>query len=119
MATQKQDGLFTDCGPSGADLTGKEELFCQRNSSGDIVLTGADGRIDGVISEGKAVGLHTSFNTGGGWLRVIAGGALAIGDPVKSDAEGRAVNGATNSFGFARSAVTTAGQVVEVVPDRR
>lgn len=119
MATQKQDGLFTDSGPSGVDLTGKEERFCRRNSSGDIVVCAADERIDGVISEGKAVGLHSSFNTGGGWLRVVSGGVVAIGDPIKSDAEGRGVNGATNAFGIARSASTGAGIIIEVVPDRR
>lgn len=117
MATQKQDGLFTDCAKGASDLTDKENLFCLRNSSGLLELTDADERIDGVISEGKVATLHSSFNTGGGWLKVIAESAIAIGDRVQSGALGKAKTGSTNSFGIARNAVA-AGEYVEVVPDR-
>lgn len=118
MATQKQDGLFTDTALSAVDLRGSEFLFCTREADGTISVCGADEKIAGVISEGKDVGLHSSFNTGGGWLKVIAGGPIAINDPVKSDAQGRGVNGATNMFGYAKSAASAAGVFVEVVPDR-
>ncbi len=118
MATQKQDGLFTDTAVGGADLTGKEFLFCTRETDGTITLADAGEVIAGVISEGKAAGLHSSFNTGGGWLKVIAAGVIAIGDQVQAGANGKAISGATNNFGRARSATSADGQLVEVVPDR-
>lgn len=115
MAVQKQDGLHTDVAESGSDLTGKEMLFCQRQADGTLELCGADGRIDGVISEGKAEGYHTSFNTRGNpILKVIASAAIARGDEVASAAGGLAKTGSTNPFGFARNSVAAAGEVVEV-----
>jgi fructose-1,6-bisphosphatase/sedoheptulose 1,7-bisphosphatase-like protein len=116
MATQKQDGLFTDTGESAADLTDKEFYFCKRETAG-ISLAGDGDVIAGVISQGRTTGKHTSFNTGGGWLKVIAGSAISIGDNVQSDADGKAKTGSTNPFGKARNAAA-AGEFVEVVPDR-
>lgn len=118
MATQKQDGLFTDAAVGAADLTGKEGRFCTRASDGKINVSTAGAVIAGVISEGKAADLYSSFNTGGGWLKVIAGAAIAIGDKVQSDANGLAVTGSSNPFGIAKSATSASGEYVEVVPDR-
>jgi hypothetical protein len=115
MAVQKQDGLFTDVGESASDLKGQEFKFCKRNTDGTIALCGADEAIAGVISEGKAAGYHTSFNTKGNpILKVICGSAIAIGDSVACGASGLAKTGATNAFGVARSATTASGQYVEV-----
>lgn len=119
MAVQKQDGLHTDVGESGADLRGKETFFCKRDATGKIVLAGAGEYIDGVISEGKNVGYHTSFNTvGNPILRVTAGEALAINVYVSSDAQGRAVVGTANVFGRTRKAVSAAGVIAEIIPGR-
>lgn len=119
MARQKQDGLHTDVGPSNADLTGKENRFCKRNADGTIDVCGAAGYAVGVISEGRPAGKHTSFNTDGNpILRVIAGEDLARNERVVSDAEGRAVVGTANVFGYVRNPVGAAGEVVEIVPDR-
>lgn len=115
MATQKQDGLFTDTGESASDLTGDEFKFCARdNSTGKIDLCGDNGQIAGVISEGKAVGLHTSFNTRGNpVLKVIVGEAISRGDDVASMAGGLAKTGSTNSFGVARNNAAV-GEYVEI-----
>ena len=117
MAVQKQDGLHTDIAKSAVDLRGKEMLFCSRDASGELNLTGAGGRIDGVISEGKDAGYHTSFNTRGNTiLRVIAGSSLAINTEVQSNGTGQAVAGGTNPIGYTRKAVGGSGEVVEIVP---
>lgn len=119
MAVQKQDGLHTDVGTSAADLRGKETFFCKRQADGTIVLAGAGDYVDGVISEGRDVGYHTSFNTEGNpILRVVAGSALNRGDYVSSDADGRAVVGTANIFGRVRNPVGAAGEVAEIHPTR-
>lgn len=119
MARQKQDGLHTDVGESYVDLSGKEMHFCTRRADGKIDLAGAAGYVDGVISEGRPVGKHTSFNTDGNpILRVKAGSALARNVLVVSDAQGRAVVGTTNVFGKVRNPVGAANEIAEIVPYR-
>lgn len=119
MAVQKQDGLHTDVAESAVDLKGKEMLAVTRGNDGKVNLSGAGAYVDGIISEGKPAGKHTSFNTDGNpILRWIAGGAIAQNARVCSDAQGRCVAGLTNSFGRARKAVSGAGVVAEIIPDR-
>src|SRR4051812_27407729 len=119
MAVQKQDGLHTDVGESYVDLRGKEMHFCSRRADGKIDITGAAGYVDGVISEGKQAGKHTSFNMDGNpFLRVKAGSALARNDLVVSDATGRAVVGTTNIFGRVRNPVAAADEIAVIVPYR-
>lgn len=119
MAVQKQDGLHTDVGESAADLRGKETFFCKRDGTGKIVLCGAAEFADGVISEGRNVGYHTSFNTDGNpILRVTAGAPIAQNAYVSSDADGKAVTGTINVFGRARKAVLAAGSIAEIIPGR-
>lgn len=115
MAIQKQDGLHTDSAESNEDLRGKEDLFCHRRADGKVELCGAGGVIEGVISEGRDVGYHTSYNTRGNpILRVVAGAAIAIGQEVQSNGSGEAIPGSTNAFGYAHSAVGGSGEIVEV-----
>lgn len=117
MAVQKQDGLFTDVAKSAVDLTDKEQLFISVAADGTGNLTAAGARIDGVISRGMPAGKHTSFNTPGNpILRVMAGAAIAAKQRVCSDAQGRAVPGLTNSFGYAREAADAAGVIIAIVP---
>jgi hypothetical protein len=97
MAVQKQDGLHTDTAESNVDLRGLEDRFCTRRSDGKLELTNAGGVDRGVISEGRDVGYHTSFNTlGSPILRVQAGAAIARGAEVQSNGTGQAVTGSTN-----------------------
>lgn len=119
MAVQKQDGFHTDSAVSAADLRGKEMFFCKKDGSGSLVLAGAADYVEGVISEGKNVSYHTSYNTAGNEiLRVVAGSALARGDLVSSDAQGRAVVGTANIFGKVRNPVSAAGVIAEIIPGR-
>lgn len=119
MAVQKQDGFHTDSGLSGADLRGQEDHFCKRQADGTIVLAGDGDYAEGVISEGRDVGYHTSFNTAGNEiLRVVAGGAIGRNARVQSGANGVAVAGLANSFGRCRNVVGGAGEIAEIEPDR-
>lgn len=88
MATEKFTGAQTDTALSDADLTGKEFFLCKRTATG-VALGGAGDRVDGVISSGKAQGLHTSFKTGN-QLKVVAGEQIAIGDMIGCGAGGKA-----------------------------
>jgi hypothetical protein len=119
MTVQKQDGLHTDVVESAVDLKGKEGLALTRGADGRGNVSGAGAYVDGIISEGKWAGGHTSINTDGNpILRWIAGAAIARGQRVCSDAQGRCVPGLTNSFGKARKAVAAAGIVAAIIPDR-
>lgn len=120
MAVAKQDGLHTDVAASAVDLRGKEDRFCALDANGKVTLAGNGTKISGIISEGKNVGKHTSFNTDGNpILRVIAGGAINPGARVQSDANGAAVAGLNNSFGRYRgTAACVAGQVISIIPER-
>lgn len=114
MAVQKQDGLHTDVAESGVDLTGKEFYFAAKGSDGKLALCGNDGRIDGVISEGRDVGYHTTINTRGNpILKVIAGSSIALNAEVGCDGNGKAKTGSTNPFGYARNAAAE-GEMVEI-----
>jgi hypothetical protein len=114
VAVQKQDGLHTDQGESGSDLTGKEFYFCKRGTDGLIALAGNGESIAGVISQGRTTGKHTSYNTRGNpILKVVAGGTITVGQEVQSNADGEAIAGTTNPFGYARSAAVE-GQYVEI-----
>lgn len=118
MSVQKQDGLHTDQGESATDLRGKEDYFCRRDSDGKIILCGNGEKIDGVISQGRNTGYHTSYNTlGNPILRVRAGAAIAQNAEVQSNADGEAVTGSTNPAGYARKAVAAEGEIVEIVTE--
>lgn len=98
MAVERQVGSMTDAKPSTVDLTGKEYHFAKRVAGG-FALCGNKEKPAGVISEGKAVGLHTSVNTGN-QLKVVASAAIAVGDKVGSDANGKAVVAAATWYAF-------------------
>lgn len=115
MAVQRQVGSQTDCLESNADLRGKEHRFCKRVAGNKVDICGAGGKAAGVISEGKNVGEHTSFNTGN-QLKVLASAAIAIDARVASTADGRAVTaGAGNEINArAITAATAAGELITV-----
>jgi hypothetical protein len=117
MAVQKQDGHDTDVAESSVDLTGKEYLLCKKLANGKLAICGEGEPVAGVISEGRPVGKHTSFNTGG-ILKVKAGGPVQAGAKVQCNAVGKADDGSTNSFGVARNTVTREDEMLEVTVDR-
>src|SRR5690606_39579620 len=87
MATEKFTGAQTDAALSDADLTGKEFFACKRTTTG-VALCGDGDFCDGVISEGKAQGLHTSFKTGN-QLKGIAAEEITVGAKVTPDSDGK------------------------------
>jgi hypothetical protein len=90
MAVQRQVGAFTDAKPSGADLRGKEYHFAILDNAGLLQIAGLGVAADGVIQEGKNVGLSSTYATGNE-LKVIAGAAIDEGDQIASDATGQAI----------------------------
>lgn len=118
MAVERKTGSQQDCLPSGADLTGKEFFLAQVDGNGAVVLPGLGGKVMGVITEGKAVGQHTSFATGN-QLKAVAGAAINEGDKLSSDAAGKVrVAAATHwVFGTAKSAAAN-GELVEFYMDQ-
>jgi hypothetical protein len=113
MAVERFTGSQTDAKPSVSDLTGKEFLLAKRVAGGlDLATLGS--KVAGVISEGKAIGLHTSIKTGN-QVKALAGAAIAVGDSVTSDANGKVrVAAATHQvFGRAISAAAN-GELVTI-----
>lgn len=118
MAVTRFTGSQTDSGPSGVDLRGKEFHCGRKNGAGAIVLAGAAERVDGIIMEGKDVGLWSTLHTGN-QLKAVAGVAIAVGDKLTSRADGRvgvAVDEG-NVFGTAKSNAD-AGELVEIYMDK-
>lgn len=116
MAIQRQDGWANDSAEGDVDLTGKERRFVTRTSTG-IRLAQNGERVDGVLQEGKAAGLWSSFATSGHPLKVIASQAFTVGQAVQAGADGTAIVGTTNQCGVARNACAS-GELVEVMFDR-
>lgn len=89
MATQRQTGSQMDSRVSAVDLTGLEYHFCHRDANGALILPLLGGNVAGVIQEGKSVGRHSSFATGG-QLKILAGAAINEDDPIAANADGTA-----------------------------
>lgn len=113
MATERKVGAMADCRESNADLTGKELYLCTLVAGGKVDLCGLGGKVAGVISEGKAAGLHSSFFTGN-QLKAVAGATIAEGDKLSSDGAGKVRVAASTHwvFGTAKSGAAS-GEIVE------
>lgn len=119
MATERFTGSQTDTGKSDVDLTDKEFYAAKRTANGGVTLAGAGERVDGVISEGKAAGLHSSFKTGN-QVKAIAGAAVAVGAKVASNASGKFITAVAGNevFGTAISAAAAANDLFTIEIDR-
>lgn len=120
MATERFTGAQTDTGRSDVDLRGKEYHAVKRTANGGVTLCVAGNVCDGIVSEGKDVGLHTSFKTGN-QLKGIAGAAVAAGAKVtpNADAEFVTATTGTNVFGTAISAASEEGVLFTIEVDRQ
>jgi hypothetical protein len=119
MAVQRQTGAQTDAKASAVDLTGKEFFLAKRTGGGTLehaaryTLAGLGEKVAGVISEGKAVGLHTSVNTGN-QLKAVAGATIAVGDELSSDANGKVRVAASTHYVFGTAInAAVSGEMVE------
>lgn len=118
MTTERFTSAQTDTAVSAVDLTGKEFFAAKRTPTG-LALCGAGERCDGVISEGKAAGLHSSIKTGN-QVKGVAGGAISVGDLLTPNASGKFVEAGAGDevFGIARSAAGAADDLVSIDVDR-
>src|SRR5688572_15695482 len=89
MAMQNPtDGLTLE---AGADLSTKQHYLAKLDAAGKAVLAAAGtDKIVGSVQEPNTSGRPVTVNTGG-VIKVVAGGAVAIGDDVTSDANGKAI----------------------------
>lgn len=117
MAVERHDSAFADSAVGAADLSAKVYYLGTINSSGQLAVCGNQGIVAGVITEGKAAGLYSTFSRGPK-IKCIAGGTIAAGERVESDANGKAVAGTTAVFGVARTSAVS-GDIVEVDFDIR
>ena len=116
MAIQRQDGWANDSAVGDADLTGKERRFVTRTSTG-IRLAQNGEQVAGVLQEGKAAALRSSFAVAGFPLKVIASQTITVGQAIQAGADGTAIVGTTNQVGVARNGCNS-GEMVEVMVDR-
>ena len=117
MAIQRQDGWANDSGVTlTTSLEGKERRFVTRVTGG-IRLAQNGEQVAGVLQEGKAVGLTSSFATSGYPLKVIASAAFTVGAAIMCGADGTAIVGTTNQVGVSRNAGAS-GELCEVMFDR-
>jgi len=81
---------FSYTGIAAADLTGKEGYGVVIDSNNKIALAGANAVIDGVLRYGAAADKAVTV-VHGGIMGVVAGGVIAKGDSLTTDASGKFV----------------------------
>lgn len=117
MATTRFTGAQNDAQPSTVNLTGKE-FHLAKLVAGGVALAGLGDKVAGVISEGKAVGLYSSFHTGN-QLKAVADVAIAMGDKLASSADGQVKVAAAGQFVFGTAKTAAdAGELVEFYMDQ-
>lgn len=116
MATMKVPESFLYAAEADADLRTKLNFLAKISADGEIALAGANEVCLGTIVE---VNLNGAAPFGpvtvqfGGIAKVVAGGTVAAGVLVSSDAAGKAVSGGTNAIGISLVAAV-ANDVFEI-----
>jgi len=90
---------------AGADLSSSQYCFVKLNSSGQVVVAGADDRAIGVLQDTPAASGRAACVGIDGVSKVLFGGTVSKGAAVTSDANGKAValtSGDAYSHGIAR-----------------
>jgi hypothetical protein len=101
MTTSKDLGL-SYARLAGADLSAALNKFAMLDANGNVVLATAAAKVLGTIIEENNINYPVTVQYGGqGKVIVGAGGAIAAGAQINSDASGLAATGATNSVGVA------------------
>lgn len=116
MATMRM-GDDNDALISAVDLTEKVFYCAKVNADGELDLAGSGDFVNGIIYEGAIAGDPSTVQRSG-VAKVAAGAAITAGAKVQSNADGKAIEGSTNSFGVALTSVTAENQIVEVQIDR-
>lgn len=102
--------------PAGSDLSTKQYFLVTINSSGELALTGDGAYASGVLQDKPAAQGRAGAIVTQGETRVSAGGAFNAGELLASDANGQAVNAATNDavIGQALEAATAQNDIVRI-----
>lgn len=109
--------LVTLTSIAGADLSASQYRFVEQSSAGAVTVCNAAGeKALGVVYNDPANGQAATIAYGG-IARVVAGGAITIGNAIATDNQGRAVAATTGQtiLGEAMSAASTAGEIVSVL----
>ncbi len=103
--------------PAGSDLSTKQYLFVNVNSSSQLAVSGAGGQGIGVLQDKpNAAGVAGNVAIGG-ISKVVAGGTVTAGSLVAADSAGKAVNAASGdiALGKAITGTTTSGEIVSII----
>ena len=122
MTTQNASYPYMPFEASG-DLSGAQYRIMAKNSSPRQVFraNSDDDTIVGVLQNQPAAEGRAATVCIGGTAKVVAGAAIAAGDRVTTDSQGRAIKSVygngdlVSQLGVAITAVTAAGQFVEVL----
>ncbi len=117
-----EQGLRSIGVPASADLTSggtvnPQFLFGVVNSSGQLAIAGAGVLCDGVIQDKPNVTGYECELGIEGVTKMIAGAAVTAGDPLMSDANGRAITWTAGNFvrGRALASAAAANVVIPVL----
>lgn len=102
MAYAKINESFVHTADANSDLSAATNvnLLMNLTDAGKAKIAGTDEVVVGVILEAAVADKPVTYQFGG-IAKVIAGGTVRAGQKVKSNSAGKAVEGATNSFGIA------------------
>ena len=119
--------LFLISRRAGAGLSAAQYRFVALNANGEVLLAGAGDKAIGVLQNDPLQGQAATVQVLG-ISKVVAGGAINIGDYVASDASGKAKAAVASSantttgaitgshiVGIALEAATAADQVISVL----
>lgn len=104
---------------AGADLTTRQYCFVSVDAANTVVLPASGAPALGVLQNAPAVGYPATIAKSG-VSKVVAGAAVAVNDPVTTDATGRAIPAVAGNrrLGVARQAASAAGVVIAVALDK-
>lgn len=104
---------------AAADYSAKQYFLVKQTASDTATLAGAGEDVIGVIANKPRSGELASVQSISGSLtiKVVLGGTVAIGAPLKSDANGKAITATTGNKAFGRAMIAgVAGDIIEVRP---
>lgn len=111
-----EEALSTRTFEAAGDLSTKDGCFVIEDANGRVAVAGAGAQAIGVLRNKPAGVGHAATVIRAGTANMVAGEAIAKGDEVTSDAQGRCQVVALGepALGTARTVATAAGQRVAV-----
>lgn len=106
---------------SGSDLSATQYTFVKQSSTENTIEAAGAGEVAiGIVENKPASGEVAEVAVGGGTY-ITAAAAIAIGDPIKSDASGKGVTASTNNDYYIARAIEAAaadGDQIEVIIEK-